>query len=95
MPAQELDPARATAILGSPPDFRDGPADNPIARGLAAGSITDDTMQSVIIAELLIEGGGVIAPRALADALMRWERGCRGAAAASCSGRRPGAPLPR
>ena len=75
MPVQELDGARAKAILGSPPDFRDGPHDNPIARGLPAGSITDDTMQAVIVAELLVEGSGVIVPRALADALMRWERG--------------------
>ena len=75
MPTQELDAARAAAILGAPPDFREGPDDNQIARGLPAGSITDDTMQSVIIAELLIDGAGVIAPRALADALMRWEHG--------------------
>jgi len=74
MPAQEFDRARATEILGIPPDFRDGPDDNPIARGLPAGSVTDDTMQCVLVAELLVDGAGVIAPRALADALMRWER---------------------
>src|SRR2546430_291140 len=74
MPAQELDRARANEILGIPPDFRDGPDDNPIARGLPAGSITDDTMQCVLVAQLLVDGAGVIAPRALADALMRWER---------------------
>jgi ADP-ribosylglycohydrolase len=74
MPVQELDRSRAREILGSPPDFRDGPLDNPIARGLPAGSVTDDTMQCVIIAKLLVEGRGVIAPRALADALMHWER---------------------
>src|SRR2546427_12512999 len=74
MPAQEFDGDRARAILGTQPDFRDGPDDNPIARGLPAGSITDDTMQCVLVAQLLVDGAGVIAPRALADALMRWER---------------------
>src|SRR5207249_136772 len=74
MPAQEFDGDRARAILGTQPDFRDGPPDNPIARGLPAGSVTDDTMQCVLVAELLVDGAGVIAPRALADALMRWER---------------------
>jgi len=74
MPAQEFDGDRARAILGTQPDFRDGPPDNPLARGLPAGSVTDDTMQCVLVAELLVDGAGVIAPRALADALMRWER---------------------
>jgi ADP-ribosylglycohydrolase len=74
MPTQELDRARATAILGSPAGFRDAPADNPISRGLPAGSVTDDTMQCLLIAKLLIAGGGTIEPQALAEALLGWER---------------------
>jgi ADP-ribosylglycohydrolase len=74
MPTQELDRARAREILGSPPGFREGPPDNPVAHGLPAGSVTDDTMQCVLVAKLLVEGRGTIHPRAMADALMRWER---------------------
>ncbi len=74
MPTQGLDRARARAILGSPAGFRDAPADNPISHGLPAGSVTDDTMQCLLIANLLIAGDGTIEPRRLADALLAWER---------------------
>ena len=70
---QEMTRERAAAILGSPPDFRDGPEDNPISAGLPAGSITDDTMQALLVAQLLIDGDGAIEPRAFADALIAWE----------------------
>jgi ADP-ribosylglycohydrolase len=73
MPTQELDRGRAARIVGSPPGFRDGPADNPIAHGLPAGSITDDTMQCLLIAGLLINGAGAIEPHLLAEALLAWE----------------------
>jgi ADP-ribosylglycohydrolase len=74
MPTQQLDRARAKFILGSPPGFRDGPAENPIAHGLPAGSVTDDTMQCVLMADLLVTGGGAIEPQRLAEALLAWER---------------------
>src|SRR5438552_1945017 len=74
MPTQELDGPTARRILGTPPDFRDGPADNLIAHGLPAGSVTDDTMQCLLIADLLISGGGTIDPHRLAEALAAWER---------------------
>jgi len=74
MPTQELDGPTARRILGTPPDFREGPADNPIAHGLPAGSVTDDTMQCLLIADLLISGGGTIDPHRLAEALAAWER---------------------
>jgi ADP-ribosylglycohydrolase len=74
MPTQELDSERARLIIGSPPGFRDGPPENPISRGLRAGSITDDTMQCLLTADLLIAGNGTIEPHALADALLAWER---------------------
>jgi ADP-ribosylglycohydrolase len=74
MPTQELDSVQARLIIGSPPGFRDGPAENPIARGLPAGSVTDDTMQCLVIADLLVTGRGTIEPQRLADALLAWER---------------------
>ncbi len=74
MPTQELDSVRARLIIGPHPGFRDGPVENPISHGLPAGSITDDTMQCVLIAELLVAGRGTIEPQKLADALLAWER---------------------
>lgn len=74
MPTQELDRARSSAVLGWPGDFRPGPPDNPISHGLPPGTVTDDTMQCLLVAKLLIAGGGTIEPRRLADALLAWER---------------------
>ncbi|NIH79226.1 ADP-ribosylglycohydrolase family protein [Amycolatopsis viridis] len=48
------------------------------ARGLPAGAVTDDTQQSVIVARLLIDGGGRIDPHRFAGALLAWERDLRG-----------------
>jgi len=73
MPAQEMGRDRALEILGSPPDFRDGPEDNPISRGLPAGTITDDTMQCLLLAEQLIEGNGQLDHMAFAEALIAWQ----------------------
>ena len=74
MPTQEMNRATAERVLGSPGDFRDGPADNPISYGMPAGSVTDDTRQCIVVANLLVSGGGTIEPRGLADALLAWER---------------------
>src|SRR5690348_17002538 len=73
MPAQEMPRERAQEILGTPPDFRDGPEDNPISRGLPAGTITDDTMQCLLLAEQLIAGGGQLDHLAFAEALIAWQ----------------------
>ena len=78
MPAQEMPRERAQEILGSPPDFRDGPDDNPISRGLPAGTITDDTMQCLVLAEQLIEGNGQLDPIRFAEALIEWQEDMAG-----------------
>src|SRR5271166_5929016 len=54
--------------------FEPPPPGHPIAAGLAAGAVTDDTEQAVLLARLLVRGRGVVDPRALADALASWER---------------------
>jgi ADP-ribosylglycohydrolase len=74
MPTQELSRAVAKLILGPSPGFRQGPPQNPISRGLPAGSVTDDTLQSLLIARLLVEGGGRIEPHRLASELLSWEQ---------------------
>src|ERR1700704_5955669 len=74
MPTQELTPAQARQILGPVADFRPGPPENPISHGLPAGSVTDDTLQALLIGRLLVDGGGRIDPRQLARELLEWER---------------------
>ncbi len=40
---------------------------------MPAGAVTDDTEQAVLLARLLIRGGGTVDPRELAQALVSWE----------------------
>lgn len=51
--------------------------DHPLASGLQAGSVTDDTEQAIVLAELLIEGKGSIDPQRLAARLLAWEHDMR------------------
>jgi ADP-ribosylglycohydrolase len=53
--------------------FEPAPPGHPIAAGLPAGTVTDDTEQAVLLGRLLVEGQGTIDPRDLAGALVRWE----------------------
>jgi len=55
-------------------DFEPAPPGHPVAAGLPAGSITDDTEQAVLLGRLLVKGHGTIDPRELAQALVSWER---------------------
>ena len=54
--------------------FEPAPPGHPIAAGLPAGSVTDDTEQAVLLGRLLVKGHGTIDPRELAQALVSWER---------------------
>ncbi|WP_037577531.1 ADP-ribosylglycohydrolase family protein [Phaeacidiphilus oryzae] len=73
MPTQIMSRASITARFGRVAGFEPGPADNPVAAGLPAGSVTDDTEQAVLLGRLLADGGGRIDPHLLADALLAWE----------------------
>jgi ADP-ribosylglycohydrolase len=54
--------------------FEPAPPDHPIAAGMPAGAVTDDTEQAVLLARLLLDGHGGVDPRAWASALAGWER---------------------
>jgi ADP-ribosylglycohydrolase len=54
--------------------FEAAPPDHPIAAGMPAGAVTDDTEQAVLLARLLLSGHGGIDPRTWASALVGWER---------------------
>jgi ADP-ribosylglycohydrolase len=54
--------------------FEPAPPGHPIAAGMPAGAITDDTEQALLLASLLISGCGTINPNELARALVNWER---------------------
>ncbi|TDQ51547.1 ADP-ribosylglycohydrolase family protein [Actinorugispora endophytica] len=74
MPTQLLSRSDITGRFGSIEGFEDGPADHPIAPGMRAGTVTDDTEQALLVARLLIEGDGHIAPDRFAVELALWEK---------------------
>jgi ADP-ribosylglycohydrolase len=78
MPAQSLSRAEIEARYGRlVTTFLPGPPDHPLAAGLPAGTVTDDTEQAVLLAQLVIEGGGETDPAELAGRLLAWEESMR------------------
>jgi ADP-ribosylglycohydrolase len=79
MPTQMLSREQIRARWGDLlPGFEPAPPGHPIAGGLPAGTVTDDTEQAVLLARLLIQGNGTVNPRDLAMALVSWERDMAG-----------------
>ena len=74
MPTQLLSRAEITERWGGLlHGFEPAPPGHPIAAGMPAGAVTDDTEQAVLLGRLLVAGGGVVDPGELAHALIRWE----------------------
>jgi len=73
MPTQSLSREQIKARFGAVNTLLDAGPDQPIAPNMLAGSITDDTEQAILVAELLIEGAGHIDPSDLAQRLIDWE----------------------
>jgi len=78
MPTQGLSRAAIVARYGLLLDgFEPGPPGHPIAAGLPAGTITDDTEQAVLLARLIVKDGGAPDPGELASQLLAWEESMR------------------
>ena len=73
MPTQSFSRAQILNRFGLITCLLDAPADQPIAPNMPAGSITDDTEQAILVAQLLVDGSGSIDPRTLAQRLINWE----------------------
>ena len=58
-------------------EFRPGPPDQPLAPGLPAGTVTDDTEQALLLAGLIIEGDGAVDEAEFARRLLAWEQDMR------------------
>jgi ADP-ribosylglycohydrolase len=61
---------RVTTFLAAAPD-------HPLAPGLAAGTVTDDTEQAVLLGRHLVAHNGHVDPRALAAEFVAWEHDVR------------------
>jgi ADP-ribosylglycohydrolase len=74
MPTQLLSRRQITQLWGPLlAGFEPAPRGHPIAAGMPAGSVTDDTEQAVLLGRLLLSGP--VDPRELAAALVAWELG--------------------
>lgn len=73
MPTQCFSRAEILERYGVLTGFEPAPDDNEISRGMAAGRVTDDTDQAVMIAELLIDGEGLVDPNDLARRFLEWQ----------------------
>ena len=73
MPTQSLPRALILQRYGRISTLIGADADQPIAPNMPAGAITDDTEQAILVAQLLVAGGGSIDPTALAHSLIEWE----------------------
>ena len=73
MPTQLMSRTGIAERYGVIDRFRAADAWHPLAGGLPAGHITDDTEQALLLARLLIEGHGHVAPGIFARALVEWE----------------------
>jgi ADP-ribosylglycohydrolase len=75
MPTQMLSRPQIRARWGELlTGFEPAPPGHPIAAGMPAGTVTDDTEQAVLLGRLLVRGHGVIDPDEFASALVTWEQ---------------------
>jgi ADP-ribosylglycohydrolase len=58
-------------------EFQPGAPDQPLAPGLPAGTVTDDTEQALLLAQLIIEGDGAVDEAEFARRLLAWEEDMR------------------
>jgi ADP-ribosylglycohydrolase len=73
MPTQAMSRDQIAEQYGQVTTLLDAAADQPVAPGMPAGSITDDTEQAIMVGRLFVEGGGQIDPHKFAEALRLWE----------------------
>ncbi len=74
MPTQLVPRRTVTALYPTLDGFVDGPDENAISRGQAAGRVTDDTAQALIVADLLLDGEGRVDGHDLVTRLLDWAR---------------------
>lgn len=74
MPTQSFSREEIRERYGRIEGLVDAAPDQPIAPGMQAGAVTDDTDQALIVADLVIAGEGTVDAHAFAEALSGWER---------------------
>jgi ADP-ribosylglycohydrolase len=73
MPTQSMSHTAIADAYGTITGLNDAIAEQPIAPNMAAGWVTDDTEQALIVAQLIGDGNGHIDPHDFAERLLAWE----------------------
>ncbi|MBL8584640.1 MAG: ADP-ribosylglycohydrolase family protein [Rhizobiaceae bacterium] len=73
MPTQLLSPAEIRVAYGFVDHFVAPTPDHPVSRGLAAGTVTDDTEQTLLLGRILLESAGSFDHKRWVNALIDWE----------------------
>lgn len=73
MPTQLLSPAQIKRAYGFVDRFVVPEEGHPVSKGLLAGTVTDDTEQTLLLGRLLLESGGCFDHRRWVAALVEWE----------------------
>lgn len=73
MPTQSMSPGEINEYYGAISGLTDSVAEQKIAPSMPAGSVTDDTEQALLLADLLVRGDGHVDPMSFAQALLAWE----------------------
>lgn len=77
MPTQTLTADEIRAAYGRVEAFVAPAPDHPVARGLPAGAVTDDTEQTLLLAHVLLASGDGFDHDAWVSALLDWEEGVK------------------
>lgn len=72
MPVEFWPRSKIRDVYGRIEELLPGADDNEISTGLTAGTVTDDTHQTMLIARSIIENNGFIEPDKIAAAFLRW-----------------------
>lgn len=74
MPTQLLSASEIRRSYGYVQSFLPPHANHPVSKGLEAGTITDDTEQTLLLAQVLVASDGGFNQKKWVDALVAWER---------------------
>lgn len=77
MPTQSLPRDRIRQLYGDLGWFEPAPLDHPLAAGMPAGSVTDDTEQALLLADVLLEGDGRVDRAELGRRMLAWQEEMR------------------
>lgn len=76
MPAEMWTPKAIKSYFGEIKDFLPGPPENVITKNLLRGEVTDDTMNTKFVVEMLSEAGGKVDALLFIKKLRHWSATC-------------------